>query len=80
MVLQKDDYIVLTCLCCMDIGSKKKLLDLYLNYRDGTTVTMIFSCPKCGKQSKAIYNLFSQGPLNSTDGYQLKGYGKEVNK
>lgn len=77
MVLEKGDYVVLTCMCCMDITGKKRLLDLYLNYRDGTTVTLIHSCPKCGKQSKSIYNLFSQGPLDSKDGYQMKEYGKK---
>ena len=76
MVLAKDDYVVLTCMCCMDVRSQKKLLDIQLNYRDGSTMTLIYSCPSCGKQSTAGYKLFSGGPLNRKDGYKLKGYLK----
>ena len=72
MVLQTDDRIRLTCLCCMDIKSEKPLLDVYMNYRDGSTVTLIHSCPACGKQTKSVYQLFSQGPLNKGEGYQFK--------
>ncbi len=77
MTLQPDDYVVLPCMCCMDLYSKKKLLDIYLNYRDGSTVTLIHSCPECGKTSKTVYNLRSQGPLNNKDGYKLKEYNKK---
>ena len=77
MTLQPDDYVVLPCLCCIDTTSKKKLLDISLNYRDGSTVTLIHSCPACGKQTKSVYNLFSQGPLNKGQGYKLKEYNKK---
>jgi len=56
----------------MDIKSEKPLLDVYMNYRDGSTVTLIHSCPACGKQTKSVYQLFSQGPLNKGEGYQFK--------
>ena len=77
MTLQPDDYVVLPCLCCMDLTSRKVLLDIHLNYRDGSTVTLIHVCPKCGKISKSVYNLFSQGPLNKGQGYKFKGYNKK---
>ena len=72
MVLQTGDYIRLTCLCCMDTKTEKPLLDVYMNYRDGSTVTLIHSCPACGKQTKSVYQLFSQRPLNKGEGYQFK--------
>lgn len=74
MVLQKDDYVMLTCMCCMDITGQKKLLEISMNYRDGSTITLIHSCPTCGKQTKSEYKLFAQGPLNKDEGYQMKGY------
>lgn len=80
MVLAKDDYVMAVCSCCLDITSQKRLLDIGLNYRDGSTVTLIHSCPSCGKQSKAEYNLVSQGPLDRRDGFQIKGYEKERRK
>ena len=64
----------------MDITSRKRLLDIGMNYRDGSTVTLIHSCPSCGKQSKTEYKLFSQGALNRGDGFQIKGYEKERRK
>lgn len=72
MVLQPDDIIKLTCMCCLDMTHEKQLLDIYMNYRDASTVTLIHSCPECGKQTRSIYNLFSQGPLNKKDGYRVK--------
>ena len=80
MTLQPTDYVILPCLCCLDLLSRKKLLSIYLNYRDGSTVTLIHSCPECGKQTKSVYNLFSQGPLNKGQGYKLKGYNKKEKK
>lgn len=76
MVLQKEDYVMLVCMCCMDIHSRKKLLDIGLNYRDGSTVTLIHSCPTCGKHTKTEYQLFGAGALKRGEGYRLKGYGK----
>ncbi len=74
MVLKKEDYVMLTCLCCLNITGRKKLLDISMNYRDGSTMELIHSYPSCGKQTKSVYKLFSQGPLNSEDGHQMKGY------
>lgn len=76
MVLQKEDYVQLVCMCCMNVRDRKKLLEIGMNYRDGSTITIIHSCPSCGKASTATYDWRSGGPLNKNEGYQLKGYPK----
>ena len=37
------------CVCC-GVYSPKVVLEIYMNYRDGSSVTVIYGCKTCGKK------------------------------
>ena len=78
MVIQKEDYVSLPCICCLDVTHHKQVLETYIEYHhdDHDMVVIIHSCPVCKKATETKFKFFSEGPLKKGTGYQIKGYDK----
>ena len=60
------------CACCGDIHTPKTVLEINMNYRDGSSIIVTYGCEKCGKSTRATYMRKSQGPCCRKDGLRIR--------
>lgn len=61
------------CVCC-GVYSPKVVVDIYMNYRDGSSVTVIYRCKTCGKRTRTTYKRNSARPFHPLDGIRITAY------
>ena len=73
-MIEKGTQIRAVCGGCLDYDKPKLVVDVHLTPQplSGDIVSIVHRCPACGKLSKASYKHFSDGPLTSENGYQVK--------
>ena len=63
-----------SCMCFGDMHTPKIVLNIYINYRDGSSVTVIYGCKTCGKRTRTTYNRSSAGPFHRKGGIRINAY------
>ncbi len=62
------------CVCCGDIYTPKTVLEIYMNYRDGSSVTVIYGCKTCGKRTRTTFIRRNIEPFFRKDGIKVRAY------
>ena len=62
------------CLCCGEAWKPKVVLEVHMNYRDGSSITVIYGCKTCGKRTQTTYQRESARPLRRGHGIKITAY------
>ena len=72
-MIEKGTQLRAVCGSCLDYDKPKQVIDTAFDTPYGCQVVIItHRCPVCHKLSKAQYKHFSDGPVASENGYEVK--------